>query len=203
MNSSHIPTAQNRNLVAASVISRIFDPFIVFSVTVLIALFRSTLSGSARLLFVLILVLIVIAPPFVLLSWAVARKKVSDWDISKRQERPLALFILLVLSVIDLYIVHVYGDTFLFGVFSAFLVWLTGFLVITVFWKISGHTGVISLFAAIAFHWFGIRTLPVFFLIPVVAWARVVRHDHTVAQTCAGALYSFAIVTVLVLLGYV
>lgn len=193
---------QDRRISFANAISRIFDPFVVFSCTAVLGLFRSSLTGSARLLFMLVLVLIVIAPPFILLSWAVARKKISDWDISARRERPLALFILLILSLIDLFVVRAYGDTLLFGMFAVFLVWLAGFFLITLYWKISGHTGAISLLSAITFHWFGIRALPVFFLIPFVAWARVVRKDHTVTQTCAGILYSFTVVAVAVWSGY-
>jgi hypothetical protein len=195
--------AADNRVVYATRISRLFDPFVVFSVIVLLGLIKSTLTGSARLLFVLILLLAVVAPLFLLLSWAVSKKKVSDWDISKRSQRPLALLILLVLAFINLFIVRVYGDAMLFGLFVHFTVWLSGFLAVTVFWKISGHAAAISLLCALSFIWFGLITVPLFLCIPLVSWARVVRHDHSISQTVAGALYSLALTAAAAHLGLV
>jgi membrane-associated phospholipid phosphatase len=63
--------------------------------------------------------------------------------------------------------------------------WLAIYL-ITLRWKISVHstsaTG-ISLFVVWAF---GMRVLPVFLTVPVIAWSRVKLRRHTPLQTLAG-----------------
>ena len=71
-----------------------------------------------------------------------------------------------------------------------FLLWFLGFYLITLFWKISGHSGVATLGAFFVIQLFGLAWWPVFLAIPLVSWARVVRRDHTVGQVIAGVGYS-------------
>jgi len=65
--------------------------------------------------------------------------------------------------------------------------------VITLWWKVSGHTAVVGAAAVILIALFGppaALTLPV--ALPV-AWARVVLRDHTPAQTAVGFLVGAAV----------
>lgn len=178
----------------ATLVSRILDPFVVFSVTAILALVRSDLSVSGKIQFLEVMALVIIAPPFVLLAWAVARKKITDWDISKRRQRPLALGVLLALTLVDLGIVRQFGDASLFHLFMLYFVWLTGFFSVTLFWKISGHLGAAALGCGLLIAWYGGYWYLSLALLPVLAWARIVRHDHTPMQTVAGALYSLTLV---------
>jgi hypothetical protein len=198
---SGLTVRQQYDYRLATALSRVFDPFVMFAGVAVMGLVRSHLTVEARVRFIEALVLGMIAPPFILLSWAVARKKVSDWDISDRRQRPLALGILLVLAVVDLIIVAMFGDDTLFSLFVFFLIWLFGFFMITVWWKISGHVGAYTLFAGLAVWWFGWQYLFLLCLIPMIAWARIRRKDHTFAQVAAGAAYSFIVMACGILAG--
>lgn len=64
--------------------------------------------------------------------------------------------------------------------------------VITPRWKISAHAAGAATPFAVLLGAFGAAALPVAVIIPVVCWARVRAHMHTVAQVCAGSLLGMA-----------
>ena len=61
-------------------------------------------------------------------------------------------------------------------------------------WKISGHASVAALATGLIIQWFGWYWWPILLIVPLVAWARVVRRDHTVGQVIAGAVYSWGLI---------
>ncbi len=174
----------------ATITSRIFEPVVVFSVLILIALTRSGLSGLAYYRFIAVYFFLMVLPPMGLLVWAVQTKKIFNWDIGDRRERVKALSLFLVLQAVNVLLTWLYGNEYLLGFISLLFLWFSGFFLITLFWKISGHSGVAALGALSMIHWFGSAWWPVFLAIPLVSWARVVRRDHTVGQVIGGIVYS-------------
>lgn len=59
-------------------------------------------------------------------------------------------------------------------------------------WKISAHAAGTALPATVLVGIFGPSALPAFLLVPLVCWARVRQHVHSVAQVIAGAALGFA-----------
>lgn len=185
----HSANASHR---ASRIISRLFDPIVVVVPLVYAAVSKSTLSIPAREAFLVVFWLGMVAPPVVLLMWAIRKKVISDWDVGVRSQRVKALAVLLVLAVFNLFLVEVFGDPFLLTLALFFVAWLAGFFLITLRWKISGHTGVNTLVIGLITLWFGMRYGLLFLLVPLVGWARVVGRNHTLAQAVGGIVYSMA-----------
>lgn len=182
-----------KKISPAVIVSRIFDPFIVFSVICLIAALRN-LTGAALTNFLTIYFFAVLLPPFILLVWATKTKRINGWDIKDRTERIPAMAIMSLLLVFDLFLFKSFGGIQLFRMFLLFMIWYLGVFIITLFWKISGHAGAVTLFALLAVKWFGLSWWPAFIVIPLVGWSRVKIKNHSVAQVVFGAIYSTVIV---------
>jgi len=79
----------------ANLISRLFDLHIVGTITIVLAVTRGVFSQS-RLRFLFIIGLIDMVLPFIFFFWLYRTKRVSDWWVTKRQERwPIFIFVAL------------------------------------------------------------------------------------------------------------
>jgi membrane-associated phospholipid phosphatase len=174
-------------------VSRIFEPFFVTLILVILGFFKSPLAVRDKIGLLVFVVVSAVIIPFLFMVHAVQHKIVRDWDLKDRKERPRLLALLFIIMLINLIAVKFTGDRFLFATFAFITVWMLGFMIITLFWKISGHTGVNTLAAGLLITWFGRAYWPVFLAIPLVAWARVQGKYHSVAQVIAGILYSLVL----------
>jgi membrane-associated phospholipid phosphatase len=82
------------------------------------------------------------------------------------------------------------------GVSAAFAVLL---LLITLRWKISGHSIAIASLAILVIHVMGQNFLPALLAIPLVAWARIRIRRHTLAQTIAGAALGMLYISLIIM----
>jgi len=173
----------------ARALSTIFNPFLTATALFIIVshafAHRSTLefwiySAAGVLCFT-------IAPlTFVLYLYLTGR--ISDFDISERPERERVftgfVFIYLIAAAL-LSLVHapVELQAITWGYWGTALVTM----VITRWWKISTHAfGIAGPFAAM-FVLFHLQPLPYVALVPLVGWARVYLHSHTIGQVIGGA----------------
>ena len=184
-----------KTLVFATVISRIFDPPVVLSILTIIGVAASDISHRGITALFLLLPLFV-GIPLAYFVWLLKTHKIHNLDVSNRKERVRPLIGLLLFLLIDIVVISLFDNPFLLNMFFLYFVWVLGFLLITLVWKISGHTGVATLAAGLLVLWFGREYLPLFVIVPVVAWARIVRHDHTILQVIAGSLYSLIILAI-------
>lgn len=182
------------------IISRIFEPPVVMGIIVTLAALKSGLSGTDLIRFLLILYIFILGLPVFLFIWLLKTGRVSDWDMKKRKERIVPLFAMLGLVAADIGIVSYFGNATMLMLFIFFFIWLLGFFLITLFFKISGHTSVATLAAGLLFYWYGMPAVLLFFIPPLVGWARVAGKRHTPNQVIAGAAYSTAMVYVYYLL---
>jgi hypothetical protein len=177
----------------STVLSRIFDPFIVLAGVTGWSIWKSSLPVSSKYLFMGVVFGVMILPPVLLLAWAVFTKRISNWDISNRSQRPLALFIVVLLGFVNILIVQAFGNRSLTNLFIIYQVWMAGFLGITLLYKISGHTGTLALAAGLLVLRFDMNIWYMVAALVVLGTARVVRKNHTPAQVVLGALYSWGI----------
>jgi membrane-associated phospholipid phosphatase len=180
-----VPEPETPGEYLAFVISLLGSPPIM----ALCAMAAVTLALGARRtwlwagLYLLLAVLI----PLLFLIVQVRLGNVTDMDIHLREQRQGSLFATALGSAISWIAMTVGGahEAVRFMVSLAVVQWLAIYL-ITLRWKISVHstsaTG-ISLFVVWAF---GMRVLPVFLTVPVIAWSRVKLRRHTPLQTLAG-----------------
>lgn len=162
-----------------TVISRIFDPFVMLAV-----LFWLVFSGTPHALEAFSLM---VGLPFLLFLFAWKMRVIKTWDVRDRRERPKILWILLGIETVASVIL---GTSLAIPVLIAIL----GFTLITQYWKISGHTMTATLTTGYIVMKFGFEWWPILFVVPLVAWARIVTKNHTLLQVLAGALYACTIV---------
>lgn len=158
-----------------TIVSRVFEPITMLSFVFLV---ESVRVGVPVLHVLLWMGLVAVPSVFFML------RSRLDWDIKDRKRRikPLGmLFGMLILVSILVWVV----EPLLVPVVLLFTFWCAGFLLITLFTKISGHTAGVALAAGV--FW------PLWLAVPVIAWARVTAKRHTVGETLVGAFFSFAI----------
>ena len=179
----------------ATVISRVFDPFVTLGVVSVVAVLKSGLTGLPLLIFLFGIVFATILLLLTLLHWAVKRGHITNWDLTNRRERIIPLFITIGILIIDLLNARFFINDFLVNLFILYIFFIIGIFLITLFWKISGHSAGAMLASGVLFLWFGPVIWPVLLIVPVVGWARVIRKDHTVSQVVAGVVYSIIILS--------
>lgn len=121
---------------------------------------------------------------------------ISDINATKREERPRLYIVMLISFLISLYITFLSGESSLITVFLVInLTFVIGF-VITFFWKISYHMiwSVLSLFV-IFYILQNPYTLLLVILLPFIAWSRIERKRHTLAQLIAGVVLPLICIT--------
>jgi membrane-associated phospholipid phosphatase len=165
----------------ATIISRLFDPFIMLAVMIAILLSNTAVFIPAFVGMVIV--------PFLLFVIALKLKFVSDWDLRDRRERPKIVWPLVVIETVCVMIFHLW---FLVPI----LVSIIGFAVITHFWKISGHAMAAALATGIVVVTYGWAWWPVLLIVPLVGWSRVIRKNHSILQVVAGAVYAWVFVYV-------
>ena len=134
-----------------------------------------------------------ILPPALLLVWAVRTKRVSNWDLSNRKQRVRALLIFACFLCIDYFIVERIGTPLMSEVFRFVSMLFAGFFLITLRSKISGHMMTWTLIILFFISWYGWTLAPLFFIIPLLGWSRLVLKRHTLGEVMGGVLYPICI----------
>lgn len=163
----------------ATIISRLFDPFLMLAVVCIVLLSHTAVFIPAFISMVIV--------PLALFFIAWKTKFVSNWDITDRSQRPKLFWPLIAIETISIVVFHLWT-------MIPILIAMIGFAVITLFWKISGHAFASALATGILISRFGWRWWPVLFIVPLVVWSRVVRKNHTMTQVIVGALYAWLLV---------
>ena len=188
----------------AKYISFIQGPYILLPILIILSLFKTGLTQSRQFVLMPLFLFLIVIFPTIVLYLMIKRKVISDWDVRKREERYKILPVFLG-SMIFATASSYYLATLLFfhiSVISLTVVFVA--VAITYFWKISLHAILNTSFFLIVnflFYW----KLPyLYFLIPVVGWARYYHKHHSLLQISAGIALSVLIVlSGLHLLGYI
>ena len=127
--------------------------------------------------------------PLLYIIIGVRRGKLSDIDVSRRSQRA-GPFIFGIVSVMIGWLVLTFTNgprnlqtVMMITVFSGIIM-----MVITFWWKISMHASSLGGVATMLTVLYGAVMLPLFVLLVLVSWSRVVLRRHTVTQVIAGSL---------------
>jgi len=177
-------------------ISILFDSS-VLSIPIFLA-FGWIDAGASGLGWAVLILVIVTGIPLAYLLVGRKRGWVTDMEMTRRSERPRFILVSLssdVLAILLLGAIH--GPHLLIVIVLAYFCLAITMLTISNFWKISLHmAGVGGLSIALLFV-FGLPSSWALLSLPLVAWARLHRRKHTIAQLVAGAMVG-ALVTTLV-----
>lgn len=178
----------------ARIISRIFSPIVEgpFLIWLATQLVETELAWQNVFLTTLFFIYFL---PLVFFFLGLKIGWISDWDITKREERYRLYSFTFLSIVICLIVFSFFKEKMLFYFYLKLLLPVFIFFLITFFWKISGHTLVNSLFVLLLYFYFDksvILYLGIFLLI-LVGWSRMILKKHTLAQVIAGTLLSLLI----------
>jgi membrane-associated phospholipid phosphatase len=180
----------------ATLISRLFDPFLMLLVTLILIAVKSGINGQSLFNFLMVVIIGIFLPPALLLALAVKKKWVSGWDLRIREERIKPFMIMSILLVLDYFLLKIFGNAEILRFFIIILICFSGFMLITLFWKISGHLATLTLCIGMVIKFLGLSWWPLLVIIPVLAWSRVYRKNHTVLQVVGGTFYSLLVLLI-------
>jgi len=168
-------------------ISRAFDLHIIGSLTIFLAVTQGVFSQS-RLRFLFIVAFFDVVLPFVFFLFLYYSGRVSDWWITKRQER-LPIFVFVALAhFLGILSASWYGNLEIMRLLVSFYTLFLVFLVIILFYKISTHTGILSTLVFLMAAFFGPWFLLLYSLVVLVGWSRLVLKAHSLGQVFWGAV---------------
>lgn len=192
--SDQIEMENGRFYALAYVIARLFDPLVTnFLVSMVFLLSVDQISWR----WFLVLLVGDLLLPVSFLIFSLQRGKISDFDMTKRQERmPYytivavcwsgTLLVLLLMGNIPVEILMMQTWLAVFGILN---------VGITKFWKISGHMmAATSLVLWLILLWSPAFLVLLFTLMPLLGWARWTMRKHTVAQLIAGVAVMLVVV---------
>lgn len=179
----------------ARIISEMFNGF----GTMLIVPSIAVLFSSTNLIYKILIPILYIVLP--LGSYFILKKlgKASDYEFTKREERPLYFSILSVifflLFILCIFVIKIQKLT---DVSAILFILSTILTIISMYWKMSGHMIYSTfLFFSLMYLFPDLKYIPLLFIFtPFIAWSRVALEKHDWLQVVAGTLSS-AIISVL------
>ena len=123
--------------------------------------------------------------------------KVSDYNITFREQRFIPLLVLVAVNVLGYeFMKQLHPPRLLTGILLFNAVNTVFILLITLQWKISIHLFTFTSSAALLFMQFGNRSLFILLLLPLLMWSRIFLKAHNFAQTLAGGIFGFILMLV-------
>jgi membrane-associated phospholipid phosphatase len=171
----------------ARIFSTVCNPFLTSLLAFVILAGARSRTNSDYWILLANSVLFTSIGPMLYVFWLYATDRISDLDMSNREERErvfVVFVIFFVLGTIDLWLIGapaiITASMAGYAVSALVVQWITRY------WKISTHAlGITAPLIALCVI-YGPRPLPFLVLIPIVCWARVYLRAHTVLQVIAG-----------------
>lgn len=185
-------------VVLADIVSWVFFPPLVATVFFVFLTFWYSQDLSQGLKWLVTISPFLIFFPLAVFLFAYKFGWVSDFDITKRDERPILLFVMigaLIIASAILYYLRVPMQFFVYAFSGLVLTVITA--IITLYWKVSYHSAIVASVVTAINILGGLTFWPFFLLIPLVCWARVTIKKHTLWQVIGGALISIAVTTMI------
>ncbi len=120
--------------------------------------------------------------------------KVSDYNITFREQRFLPLLVLTFVNVLGYeFMLQLHAPRLLTGILLFNAVNTVLILLVTLQWKISIHLFTLTASVALLFLKFGAVALWLFMLVPLLMWSRIQLKAHNFMQTLVGGIIGFVI----------
>jgi hypothetical protein len=170
-------------------VTEVLAPAPTVAVLVLLVAWQSTPTGAEAVRWGALAAIFVSVVPFLYVVRGVRRGGLSDHHVGVRHQRPDPLLVGVASMLVGLVLLVLWdAPRDLIALVAVVAAGLGMSLLVTLVWKLSIHAAVVSGAVTILLFVFGPPLLVVAPLVPLVCWARVAVHDHTPAQTLAGAV---------------
>ncbi len=186
--------------IFAKIISRVFGVWELLIIYLLL-IFKTGLTWDQIKILIPLTLILEVALPLGILIFMLVTKRISDWDITDRKQRPkffLSVFVALALSMTATY--WLTGLTVYLWIKLSILAIFAIIILITEFYKISIHITMNMLVVILTNFLVSFYFLPLVLMIPLVAWSRYVLKKHTPGQMLAAILLNSLIIIPLVIL---
>lgn len=190
--------------VLAFLISVIFSPYIVALTFIIIIIYRSSQNINEFLPWMITFTLFGLLIPGLYVIWLTETGVITDIRLSKREERRTPFIFTGISSIIGTIILtYLNAEKQVVVMALTYSINAIAVAIITQFWKISVHMTVLSSIVTITVILYGIKYWWLYLILIPVAWARIHRKRHTLAQTIAGTLLAFTLTLIIFgLFGY-
>jgi len=183
------PGTNTRRMRIARYVSNILAPATISLPFILLVAFYQTQDRLSALIYACITLFFLSVGPLLYIIIGVRLGKLSDIDVSRRTQR-VGPFIFGIVSVMIGWLVLTLTNgprnlqtVMIITAFSGIIM-----MVITFWWKISMHASSLGGVATMLTALYGAVMVPLFVLLVLVSWSRVVLRRHTVPQVIAGSL---------------
>jgi len=184
-------------ILLARFISLIFNPVFLLIPTPYLLVLRETGNASQAMNWTLISMFFVMLIG-VCLGIGVRKGYFTDFDVSKREERPLLfLFVLLVGALYFISLLYLDAPVVLFILLACIFASVLLFSFVNTKIKASIHVATISAFVVTLGILYGAQYLLLLFIVPIVAWSRVKIKRHTVREIIAGGSLGISLTVIL------
>ena len=187
------PAEGGRATGAANLVSTVFSPALVVFYAVILCSY--SIAHSSKFLWTSLFVLLFVLVPTAYIFYLMGRGKVTDFHMSVREERIKPLCLVFIYSVFSLLLYGFVGGPGALVTLGYSCLALTGlWILVSLYWKISGHCAAIGALGAMVFaypHENLVFVLPPLALL--VAWSRIRLGCHSLAQTVAGLTLGVAV----------
>ena len=171
----------------ARLVTEVFAPLPTVALLLVVIAVHATTSLVEALTWVVVTVALVSLVPLAYVLWGVRGRRLSDRHVGMREQRPHVLAIAIGSATLSLVLLGLGGaPRELFALVAAMIAGLISSLCVTLVWKISIHTAVVTGVVVVLTLVYGQWALALSPLIALVCWARVELRDHTIAQVIAG-----------------
>lgn len=176
--------------VSAKLISSVFSPPLMVTLGLL---FVGQQIGAEGVNWALFQIGSGILLPVIYIVYQVQQGNITDFHMKVREQRIRPMILTLMLSGVSWTVMKMLNAPIALMIFSGVAIFQTAFmLLVTLKWKISGHSMTVAGMAVFLFGIFGPHVWPLLLTIPLVAWARVRLSRHDRWQTLAGTLGGIA-----------
>ncbi len=151
-------------------------------------------NNPNRISFVMVLLFASTLVPVLLISGLKKTGKISDYNITFREQRFFPLLALVGVNALGYELMQqlaaprLLGGILLFNALNMVFI-----LLVTLQWKISIHLFTLASSIALLFVQFGSITLWLLFLVPILMWSRIVLKAHNLMQTLVGGVVGFVV----------
>jgi membrane-associated phospholipid phosphatase len=178
----------------ATILTNVFSPITATLLGMIVIYFRYVQSASDPgydwLFTALVMVILSVGTLVLFMKY----KLISDWDITKREQRPKVLALICIYLVILTIFTIKLGHTRAAPILMLMTTGMIFASFITLFWKISFHTFIVTLFVMILFVTYKSPWILFLLVVPfITAWTRIYLGKHTWKQALGGILLGLGI----------
>ncbi len=176
----------------ASLISWVVSPVVVAPAAYFFIVMLGYSVASRHLSWFFVLFLSATVAPMSLIFGLKKIGKISDYNITFREQRFLPLLVLVGVNLLGYELMKQLGaPRFLSGILFFNAVNTVFILLVTLQWKISIHLFSLTSSIALVFLHFGVPALWLLVLVPVLMWSRIYLKAHNFMQTLVGGIIGF------------